>query len=1077
MRQLLLFCTGLLLLSTLSAYSQSLDLDPALQPFYHGVASGDPLPDRVIIWTRVTPDQSSSEAIDVTWQVATDSGMTNVVQSGAFTTDADRDYTVKVDVTGLLPYTTYFYRFKALDATSITGRTRTTPTADEADRLRFAVVSCSNYQAGYFSAYKKVAERADLDAVIHLGDYIYEYSATGDDFYGNAALRDAGARNHLPDRELVDLADYRTRYSQYRLDPDLRAVHQQHPFITIWDDHESANDAYKDGAQNHQPDTEGPWGVRKSVSKQAYAEWIPIRVDLENEPLYRTIHYGNLVDLIMLDTRLEEREIQETSVTDAELYDPERTILGDTQKQWLYDQLQSSEAKWKVIGNQVIFSPFNVWFAGLDPNGDFTTDGIESIFLDIWDGYPAERDEIINFIGDNEIDNTVILTGDFHSSFAYDVTAQPSPFSGSDPSIAAAQQVPVPVTPTYDPATRRGAVAVEFATPSVNSANFDENIGAEATLGFEAQINQPLPTAVPGLGGVNPNPHMRFNDLDQHGYFILDVAEGRAQANWYFVNTILEPNSDEYFAAAWGANDGEAFLTEGEEDASKEFPTGDEPSSDSTLVAIAQGNPQFSILVEALVKTELAEVLALGGPFTVFAPTNDAFNALFRSLGVSGLEEVPADQLADILLYHVVAGTQVADSLSPGELLDSQQGAPLLIGKNGRGLTVNSILIAAPDVLASNGVIHVINRVLLPVNRVRQLVLVDAATNQDRGLLMDGDTISRADFPNGLSARALVDGPVGSVRFSLNDSLTRVENVLAFTLFEQQGNDYRGRSLAPGNYRVTATPYTMDDAQGSVGDSLTINFVVVDEPDGKTIVEIARETEDLSILVEALQRAGLVETLNGEGPFTVFAPTNEAFERVLNLLHLSSVDRLPAYILRKLLLYHVAKGELTSDTLSRLSRVPTLVGLPLSVSSEGATIHVNHAEVIAADIQASNGVVHLVDEVILPDLQALLSTVDEEHLAALNELLTPEGDIDPALVLSAIPNPGVEEVIVRIDGMAGETVSVRLVDSQGQSMGAWEYTVTGSQDDFALDLRPYTRGIYIVNVQVGELYEYVRVVK
>ena len=567
--------TGLaftLLLLTGPLHSQSLNYEPELKPFYHGVASGDPLPDRVIIWTRVTPDESSPSGIDVTWQVATDSGMTNVVQSGLFTTNADRDYTVKVDVSGLTPYTTYFYRFLTGNAASITGRTRTAPTADEADRLRFAVVSCSNYQAGYFSAYKKVAERTDLDAVIHLGDYIYEYSASGSDFYGDEELR--ANRSHVPDKEIVALEDYRTRYSQYRLDPDLRAVHQQHPFITIWDDHELTNDSYKDGAQNHQPETEGPWSVRKSVSKQAYQEWLPIRVYLEKNPLYRTIHYGNLVDLIMLDTRLEERELQKMSVTDPDLYAADRTMLGEVQKQWLYDQLTTSEAKWKVIGNQVIFSPFNVWFAGLDPSGGFTTDGIESVFLDIWDGYPAERDEIINFIGNNQIGNTVILTGDFHFSFAYDVTAQPSPLSGSDPLIAVTKQVPVPVTTTYDPTTRAGSVAVEFATPSVNSANFDENIGREATLGFEAQINNPLPAAVPLVGGINPNPHMRYNDLDEHGYDILDVSEGRAQANWYYMNTILEPNSDEYFAAAWGTNDGENFLTEGEENAPKDYPTG-----------------------------------------------------------------------------------------------------------------------------------------------------------------------------------------------------------------------------------------------------------------------------------------------------------------------------------------------------------------------------------------------------------------------------------------------------------------------------------------------------------------------
>ncbi len=609
MKRLVLACLALLLLSG-SLSSQSLNLDPDLKPFYHGVASGDPLPDRVIIWSRVTAEEGDPADIDVAWQVATDSGMTNVVQSGLFTTNAARDYTVKVDVTGLQPYTTYFYRFSVGEASSIIGRTRTAPTADEADRLRFAVVSCSNYQAGYFSAYKKVAERADLNAVVHLGDYIYEYSASGSDFYGNEDLR--ANRSHLPDKEIVDLDDYRTRYAQYRLDPDLRAAHQQHPFITIWDDHESTNDSYKDGAQNHQPETEGPWSVRKSVSKQAYQEWLPIRVDLEKNPLYRTIHYGNLVNLIMLDTRLEEREMQKMSVTDPDLYAADRTILGEVQKQWLYDQLTTSEAKWKVIGNQVIFSPFNVWFAGLNPNGNFTTDGIESVFLDIWDGYPAERDEIINFLGDNQIGNTVILTGDFHSSFAYDVTAQPSPLSGGDPSIAVAQRVPVPVTPTYDPATRAGSVAVEFATPSVNSANFDENIGREATLGFDAQINNPLPAAIPQVGGVNPNPHMRYNDLDEHGYYVLDVTEGRAQANWYYVNTILEPNSDEYFAAAWGTDDGTSFLTEGEENAPKDYPRGADVSDGTFTLQLLHASdleggveaidnaPNFAALVDGL---------------------------------------------------------------------------------------------------------------------------------------------------------------------------------------------------------------------------------------------------------------------------------------------------------------------------------------------------------------------------------------------------------------------------------------------------------------------------------------------
>ena len=928
-----------------SVFGQSLQYDPALQPFYHGVASGDPLSDRVIIWTRITPDEGVTDQIDVAWKVATDSAMVNIVQSGVFTTNTDRDYTVKVDVTDLQPYTTYFYRFEAEEATSLTGRTRTAPSTNEADRLRFAVVSCSNYQAGYFSAYEKVAERADLDAVIHLGDYIYEYSATGEDFYGDEELR--RNRSHLPDKELVTLEDYRTRYAQYRLDPDLRAVHQQHPFITIWDDHESANDGYKDGAQNHQPETEGPWEVRKSVSKQAYAEWLPIRVDVEEKPLYRTIHYGNLVDLIMLDTRLEERDRQEMSVTSPELYLAERTILGNTQKQWLYEQITTSEAHWKVIGNQVIFSPFNVWFAGLDPNGGFTTEGIESTFLDIWDGYPTERNEIIDFMDSSNLDNIVILTGDFHSSFAFDVTAQPSPLSGSDPAIAVARQVPVPVTPTYDPSTRSGSVAVEFATPSINSANFDENIGAEATRGFEAQINQPLPATVPTVGGINPNPHMRYNDLDEHGYFILDVAEGRAQANWYYVNTIREPVSDEYFAAAWGANNGETFLTEGEENSPKVFPGGADSSRDSTL-------------------------------------------------------------------------------------------------------------------------------------SVTRFVLVDPATDQDVGVLMDGDTIDLTVLSEGFDVRAIVAGATESVRFSLNDTLIRVENVPPYTLFVQQGSDYIGQKPAVGLYHLTATPFTQDRAQGRAGNPLMVNVVVTDktdEPAPMTIVEIASQTDELSILAQAIQRAGLTETLNGEGLFTVFAPTNQAFEELLYLLHLHSIDQLPRFILKQLLLLHVAKGSLTSDILENRSTVNTLVGLPLFVRGDSSVLQINNAKVKTADIRASNGVVHVVDAVILPDLLALLGT-NERRITALGKSLIPEdGPLHPALTLSAFPNPGTDEVTMQLEGLAGETLSVRVIDPQGRYIAQQQYTVVGPKDTFTLEVGQFGNGIYIVNAQVGELYEYVRLTK
>ncbi len=521
--------------------NQPMSFNPDWAPFFHGVASGDPLSDRVIIWTRVTPENHDGSPVTVTWRMATDAMMQNVVQSGTFTTNANRDYTVKVDVTGLSAGTTYYYEFAAFGKKSLVGKTKTTPTGAQASHLKFGVVSCSNYQAGYFNGYQRLAERTDLDAVIHLGDYIYEY---GNGTYGDSSV--AANRPLEPPTEILSLEDYRTRYSTYRLDSSLIRVHQQHPFITVWDDHESANDSYMEGAQNHN-EGEGDWDVRKNLSKQVYFEWMPIR-DNEDFKVYRKISYGNLLDLIMLDTRLEGREKQIQNITDPELNDPDRTILGAAQKAWLLEQLRNSTARWKVIGQQVMFAELNVgWAALTDPN--FTYEALESVFLDIWDGYPAERTQIINAIKDNDVKNVVILTGDVHSAFAFDVADNPVnivfqelPIIGRAPFY---QQ-----TANYNPATGAGAVAVEFVTPSVTSANFDENLDLQSAQTFQTQINRPI-EPIPGLVNLgNPNPHMKYADLIQHGYFILDVKSDSAQANWYY-SPILNIAQEEAFGTAW----------------------------------------------------------------------------------------------------------------------------------------------------------------------------------------------------------------------------------------------------------------------------------------------------------------------------------------------------------------------------------------------------------------------------------------------------------------------------------------------------------------------------------------------
>ena len=307
-------------------------------PFHHGVASGDPLADRVVLWTRVSRPPDAPESIPVRWSVARDPAMTFEVTHGLSVAGPLRDHTVKVDATRLSPGTSYFYRFSALDHDSPVGRTRTLPTGSPS-RVRLALCSGSNMAFGYFNAYALLARRTDLDAVLHLGDYLYEY-ANGT--YGDGAPL---GRIPQPDREIVTLADYRTRHAQYKSDPDLQEVHRQHPFIAIWDDHEIAKGAWRGGAQNHQPD-EGPWKARWQNALRAYLEWMPIREVVMDRSgrAYRRFRFGSLLDLMMLETRLErDRQVSDPGDRSA-LYDPAGSMLGAQQEQWLLDLLSRSKA-------------------------------------------------------------------------------------------------------------------------------------------------------------------------------------------------------------------------------------------------------------------------------------------------------------------------------------------------------------------------------------------------------------------------------------------------------------------------------------------------------------------------------------------------------------------------------------------------------------------------------------------------------------------------------------------------------------------------------------------------------------
>ncbi len=462
-------------------------VDPVLAPFYHGVASGDPLTDRVIIWTRIASDNFSET---VGWQIALDTTFNLVINSGSVTTDTGKDFTVKVDVTGLQPNTWYYYRFSNNGTYSITGRTRTMPVGNISN-LRFAVLACSNFQSGFFNAYRDIVNKNDVDAVIHLGDYYYEYGH--DDF-------DPGldsSRLHEPEKEVWTLSEYRQRHSFYKLDADLRTAHQQYPFICIWDDHETANDSWKGGAENHTQGVEGDWNDRKTNARKAYFEWIPIRDNYNSsDTIHRVIPMGNLADLILLDSRLEGREVQ-AGTTGATVTDTNRTMLGTAQLNWYKQQLVSSPAKWKLIGNQVMFAPLKVFGTALNQ--------------DQWDGYLAERNKILRHISTNDIDNVVILTGDIHTSWANDI---PHPDS------------------TYSSGTGAGSACVEYVCTSVTSGSF---------------ITFPVPASII----TSLIPHIKYAELSKRGYVLFDITDARVQGDWIYMSSVTSRAFTSSVGASW----------------------------------------------------------------------------------------------------------------------------------------------------------------------------------------------------------------------------------------------------------------------------------------------------------------------------------------------------------------------------------------------------------------------------------------------------------------------------------------------------------------------------------------------
>ncbi|MBC8085529.1 MAG: alkaline phosphatase D family protein, partial [Hymenobacter sp.] len=407
--------------------------------FREGVASFDPTATSVILWTRYTSAANESGDATIRWEVSESSSFSPVAKSGNVTATAASDYTVNVDATGLASNKKYFYRFRSdrTNVESVVGETRTLPTMGQATSVKLAVVSCANYQAGLFNVYGAVAESA-ADVVVHLGDYIYEYAAGG---YGATPAVAALNRGHLPDKEILTLDDYRTRYKQYRSDKQLQKAHQLKPFICVWDDHEIANNTYKDGAENHQA-SEGSFEQRKQFAIQVWHEFLPARVT-DKAKIYRSFDFGGLVNLMMLDTRLVGRDKQ-LSLNDyfvspaaftTALQSSSRSLLGAEQKTWLTGNLGSSGAKWQVLGSQVLMGKMNIptelllLVAGLanpantpaqlatllsqyatkatelaaikvriltnqavTPAERARVENVLPYNLDAWDGYPAERE-------------------------------------------------------------------------------------------------------------------------------------------------------------------------------------------------------------------------------------------------------------------------------------------------------------------------------------------------------------------------------------------------------------------------------------------------------------------------------------------------------------------------------------------------------------------------------------------------------------------------------------------------------------------------------------------------------------
>jgi alkaline phosphatase D len=507
------------------------------EAFQHGVASGDPLADRVIIWTRVTV--ASPGTLKLSWEMASDANFGAIAARGEASTSAEQDYTVKIDVTGLQPAGIYYYRFHLGAKISPVGRTKTLPVGNVA-LARLAVLSCSNFPAGYFNVCAEVAKRSDIDVALHLGDYIYEYGLIG---YASQ-LAFAFDREAQPPREILTLDDYRRRHAQYRTDADLRAMHAAVPVIAVWDDHDVADNAWSGGAENHTEGAEGSFTARRAAAVRAYHEWLPTRLPdpADTLKIYRSFDFGNLASLHMLDTRLIARDQQVTleQYLSGLANSPTRQLLGATQFEWLSARMAGSNATWQVLGQQVLMArmeiPLSVasaitpeslsrYMLALSTPEALRTDEQRALVnqrrvpynLDAWDGYPAAREAVLAAARDRG-KNLISLAGDTHNAWGANLT---------------------------DASGRR--VGVEFATSSVSSPGFETRLPLIA--------NSVLADAF-----LKMVADLRFAETSKRGYLVLTLTPTEARGDWIEVSTVYSHDYSTRIAASRRALPGPANL-------------------------------------------------------------------------------------------------------------------------------------------------------------------------------------------------------------------------------------------------------------------------------------------------------------------------------------------------------------------------------------------------------------------------------------------------------------------------------------------------------------------------------------